>query len=63
VGVDKSIWVLIESPLPFTLLDKFFIRPRSSTNILSNRVNPLPRWGGEFLTVGFRKMLEMNSQT
>ena len=46
MGVDKKIFGPHWPSLPFTLLDKFFIIPRSSTDILSNRVNPLPRWAG-----------------
>jgi hypothetical protein len=38
-------------PLPFTLLDMFPNRRCSPRNALSNRVNPLPRWGGEFFAV------------
>ena len=35
-------------PLPFTLLDKFFNGPSSLTDVLSNRVNPLPPGEGRF---------------
>ncbi len=38
-------------PLPFTLLDKFFISSYSPTDVLSNRVNPLPPGEGRFFWV------------
>jgi hypothetical protein len=45
VGVDKmkTFW----SPLPFTLLDKFFNAPCCPVDVLSNGVNPLPPRGEE----------------
>ena len=48
-------------PLPFTLLDKFFNGPSSLTDVLSNRVNPLPPGEGRLLGV-LKKKLEKNSQ-
>jgi hypothetical protein len=45
VGVDKmkTFW----SPLPFTLLDKFFNAQCCPVDVLSNGVNPFPPRGGE----------------